>query len=200
MKKSLILLFTMLTLLFCGCSEDHTANKAMKELGSGKYIDVDGLNFEKIEMFSGSLYSDAEAKNQFAETGEYDLEYEKILINTDMLFSKFEMVSKNEIKVDLYGYLEKPKEGDTYSKEYTYDDDLRGYNMLKEFNRKEYKKIKTYIDTVNNDVETGYSFLRFKDVPMYIFRYKVDYIYLTEMHVIKHPDDGYRVTYFQRVK
>lgn len=197
MKRNFILLFTMLTLIFCGCSEDHTANIAMKELGSGKYAEGNGFNLEKFEMFSGSLYSDAEADNLFAETGEYDREYENFLINTDMLFSKFEKVSKNEIKVDLYGYEEKPKQKD--SKE-NYKNDLNVYNILKDINRGNYKEIKTYIDTVNNDVETGYSFLKFKDVPMYIYRYKIDDIYLADMHVIKHPDDGYRVTYFRRVK
>jgi len=169
----------------------------MKELGSGKYAEGNGFNLEKIEMFSGSLYSDAEADNLFAETGEYDREYENFLINTDMLFSKFEKVSKNEIKVDLYGYEEKPKQKN--SKE-NYKNDLNVYNILKDINRGNYKEIKTYIDTVNNDVETGYSFLKFKDVPMYIYRYKIDDIYLADMHVIKHPDDGYRVTYFRRVK
>ena len=189
MRKSTIFLLAFFSILLCGCSAEGTANKALKELGSGKFAEVLGFNEQKILMFGGkSIYSDIEAENSFAESGIVDNNLRYLLINTELLFSKFELVSSIEQKIKVYNTSRKPREKNAV---------LRTYEFLKNIDKKN-EEFKIHFDSANNEI--GYSYLEYKDVPLFILRYKIEDTQLAEIHVIKHPENGYKVTYFQRIK
>ena len=189
MKNSTIFLLTFFSILLCGCSAKGTADKALRELGSGNFAEVLGFNEQKILMFSdNSIYSDVEAKNRFAESGKVDSNLRYLLINTELLFSKFELVSSREQKFKIYNTAQKPREKNTM---------LENYEFLKSSYKKN-EEFKIHFDSANNEI--GYSYLEYKDVPLFILRYKIEDTQLVEIHVIKHPEDGYKVTYFQRIK
>ncbi|MEY8608607.1 hypothetical protein AALM74_05435 [Parabacteroides segnis] len=198
-----IKLFITLSVFFfssCSYQAESVADKAMKELGDGKYYDQFGLGLSVIDLFhkEESLFSDVEATSIAVKDKSSEFDLRENIITTDFLFSEYKLSSKKDRKVDLYGFSYKPVK-DTSTPNVSYEEQLKYYEEFKDIMRQDdSNEYKLCFD--NNNSEIGFSYLRYKNVPLYEFRYKLDNRYLADMHVINLPDKGLKVTMFRLVK
>lgn len=197
-------LFITLSVLFffssCSHQAESVADKAMKELGDGKYYDQFGLGLSVIDLFhkEESLFSDVEARSITVKDKSYDFDLRENIITTDFLFSEYKLSSKKNRNVDLYDFTQKPAK-DTGSHNAPYEERLKYYEEFKDIMKKDASnEYKLCLD--KNNTEIGFSYLRYKNVPLHEFRYKLDNRYLADMHVINLPDKGLKVTMFRLVK
>lgn len=199
-----IKLFITLSVLFffssCSYQAESVADKAMKELGGGKYYDEFGLGLHVFDLFhkETSLFSDVEATSIDVKNESYDFNLRKNIITTDFLFSEYKLSSKKNRKVDLYGFSYKPVK-DTSSLNRPYEERLKYYEEFKDIKRQDdSNEYKLCFD--KNNSEIGFSYLEYKNIPLYEYRYKLDNRYLADIHVVKLPNKGLKVTMFRLVK
>jgi len=190
-------------LLISSCSQqketqiiDKFANKAVSELGSGKYASEFERYIPDMHLFDDdNYYSEAEADAHFATIGEYDLTYSNNLIDTDIPFNTLEIISRTQGKMDLYLFFPYPAEYDM-DIGLNREERLKLYKRFKRFTKWK-KDYKVHMDENNED--KGFSYVSDKSVPVYYYRYKLDNKYTADLRIIKHPEDGLKVTYFKIV-
>lgn len=187
-------IFALTALASCS-SPTSVAEKALKIVGRGTFVptDVDRyvgttpsaviqLTSKYGDVFDRALQKKYEAE-EVRKNGVYK-EYPTIVVFdfSDVLFDKYELISKDDITTDLYGIdnFAKMKEGGL-------EDSF--IEKSKEINKKLYKDYQEIADCGTWLIE--------KDVPMYILRYKLDNRYIANISVVKCPDKGYRVCAFR---
>lgn len=187
MKKVLILLMGIVLLQACS-SPESVAEKALHEIGDGKYKnDLVGfdVNFNKISMNEklftddyittklGEEFSKYEAVGSMGYLKHYELR--DLYFQTDILFDEIKLVEKDKGTIDIYFFHK--RHGD--SKE-----DINDFNTLE-----------SALRSVKNFKSNGYCMagLKYENVPCYRLRYKVDNSRMTKVVVLKLPKKGYRV-------
>lgn len=203
MKTHLFIILTALLILNSCSGSDKAksvANKAIKELGSGKYYNKFGLTYD-LFYGEGSVFSQAEADDIAARTESHNSNFSTYIINTNLLFSEYELSSIKKREIDLHSFSTKPIEDkEYYDSSFSYEDKLEIYEICKDYDKKNAESNEYKLCFDDNNTEIGYSYLRYKNVTLYELRYKIDNKYLAEMHVINLPDEGYKVTMFKLVK
>ena len=194
--RSLIVFCSIILPTLSSCSSPTSvAEKALKVVGRGTFVPTDVDRYVGIEPRAiilltsdyGDIFDDALRKSQeaedFRENGYYKESKRSAFFNfSDVLFEKFELISKEEITTDLYGI-------NNYALMREGGIDERVIEQSREVNERFYKDYQE-----NNDCGT---WLIEKDVPMYILRYKLDNQYIANISVVKCPDAGFRVCAFR---
>ena len=190
MKKILFYGFVICSLISCS-SPEKVAKKALADIGRGLYVrGTLGISLEKVglftdhaDIFSNFLINSDDAKS-IIETGYKKDAGRDGYFMTDILFEKYELISKKEIKKTMYDY--SSYNDDSYSflepdKAEKLKMDLQNYARNKpEF----YKEIGDYI------------IFMYENVPYVELKYKLDNKYIATIITIKVPDEGYRVCAF----
>ena len=190
MKKILFYGFVICSLISCSSPEKVT-KKALADIGRGLYVRGPlGISLEKVglftdhaDIFSKFLINSDDAKS-IIETGYKKGADRDGYFMTDILFEKYELISKKEIKTTMYDY--SSYNDDSYSflepdKAEKLKTDLRNYDRNKsDF----YKEIGDYI------------IFMYENIPYVELKYKLDNKYIATIITIKVPDEGYRVCAF----
>ena len=190
MKRFYILAICLIALFSCS-SPEKVAEKALADIGRGLYVKGPlGISLEKVglftdhaDIFSNFLINSDDAKS-IIETGYKKGADRDGYFMTDILFDKYELISKKEIKKTMYDY--SSYNDDSYSflepdKAEKLKTDLRNYDRNKpEF----YKEIGDYIIFI------------YENVPYVELKYKLDNKYIATIITIKVPDEGFRVCAF----
>lgn len=186
MKKGVILLCALCVL--CSCSQldraKNVAEKGLKELGNGKYAGEyygsSYINFNIIHLFESPYFArygiyDSEAED-FIKTGVVSSERKDAdaFFETDLLFNDIVFVDSYMYKRDFYdtGFFSRNIQ------RYTEEGSLE-----KEKNFQE-----TMISIHKDDpgfyqVGYDYCYIKYKDVPYYQLKYKLDNKYLATVYV-----------------
>ena len=186
MKKVLILLMGIVLLQACS-SPESVAEKALHEIGDGKYKkDMIGVNLNKTSM-NEKLFTDAYIDSQLGEEfskyeavgylGNLSLsELDDVFFQTEILFDNIKIVDKKESKMDLYVF---------YRRHSDSEEDINVFKILESLNSSELKYFKS-----NGYCMAG---LKYENVPCYELKYKVDNSRMVTVRVLKIPHTGYRV-------
>ena len=191
MKK--LFLFICTIALFGCSSPESVAEKALREIGNGKYRDLyAGINFNKLNM-NKKLFTDAyitsrigEEFCQFGDLGRYgNLEPSRqldIFFQTDILFNDIKLVDKRMDIMDIYGFYKRDL-GE-------YDDSIRDvmkdvYSSMENIYSREWDNFRSSV--------YGMGGIKYKNVKCYHLKYKVDNSRIASVLVIRLPDEGYRV-------
>ena len=173
-----------LTILVCiiitACSSpESVAEKALREIGDGKYkTGVYGKEFLNEDLFTYALlendYGESFSKyggisGELKDRGEL----RDIFFKTDYLFDKIKLIDQKEYRTDIYGFDRK------------YGDDDETFDILKKYLPDVYDGFRC------NDYVMAW--LKYKSIPKYILRYKVDNKAILNVIVLKLPKEGYRV-------
>lgn len=205
MKKSMPFIELICFLLFLSCSPtkkaEKVAEKALKEIGSGKYIkDMTGVNLNKITLFSNSdIFDNYEIQNYEASKFSEKKRIERDLLmdaffNTDVVFDHWELIEIRDIKIDLWRFVKKRSDENL--------DLLESYG----FDRKETLSMDSlFFETDKKKPQfeyndSCYKYLDYKDVPVFILKYKLDNKYIATINVVKHPNYGYKVTFVNIIR
>lgn len=173
------ILFLLIPFLIFSCSTPESiAEKALKEIGSGKYkSDSFGICFEKIKMFDNTIYSRDEIKNHCAEFG-HSKSLEDVYFQTERMFNNYKFIDKKETKIDLYNYVL-----------------LRTNNSSDSLFK--HHAILAYKDELKFKLDSmSCQYLKYENVSRYNLRYKIENKYILNIHVINHPEDGLKVSSF----
>lgn len=190
-------MFGVISLSSCS-SPESVAEKALKEIGSGKYKKSLGIiSTEKLTLFNqpNSVFERYEIKNceavdfgrvkYHANRVKYHANLVDIYFQTETLFERYQLIDKKQTQVGLYFYFEMPDPE----------------SMSEEEQKANLIVYKYYLDLFKDNPTLEYTDNRIKaieynNVSKYILTYKLDNKYITEISVIKHPKDGLKVTSF----
>lgn len=168
-----------LALLTSCSSPERVAEKALKDFGSGLFAEgVIGLSPEKLFMFTNhqDKYSRClMASNdveEFLKTGSMKESDADDYFTTEVLFDKYELVSKREYISALYRYRNHKEADENIDR------------MMKEY----YRELETYYKEIDD-----YFIFKEENVPHYELKYKLDNKYLATIIVVDIPKVGYRV-------
>lgn len=176
-KRYIFQLLNILLIFSCSTPE-NIAEKALKEIGSGKYKnDSFGIGFEKLKMFDNTIYSKNEIENYCAEFG-YSKSLDDVFFQTERIFDNYKFIDKKEKKIDLYNYISFHNKN--------YNDSIFRHNAILAF--KDEPKFK--LDSISCQ------YLEYENVPRYDLRYKIENKYILNVHVIDHPKDGLKISSF----
>ena len=187
MKRIVLILCVV---AFVGCSDKHQAQKvaeqALEAIGNGRY--ASSLGFSPYLFGEGSIFSIALENTLYAKEG-YSKYLHDALFQTDYLFDEYVFIDENTDKFDVFDFFPAPSTYDISEEEYMeYKEEyMEIYDELKN----SYKDNPTFTET-----ESGLSYLEYEDVPIWIFRYKVDNARICTVRVAKLPGEGYKVISF----
>ena len=171
MKTFFLLLMCLCFLVGCVKSPEKFAEEALTEMGSGTYAGI----FDRLEKFK-TLAHRGEIHNSHTKHKTNDSNLDNIMINTDVLFSEFKIVKKEESKISLNAF-------------HGVFSDLDTHEKLKDAVRKE-KGYKEY--------DGGcYSYEQYTNIPCYTYKVNIDNIFY-KLRIVDIPDVGYRVTFFMK--
>lgn len=188
MIKRLYLLVTLLSALTSCSSPERVAEKALADIGRGLYVKGPlGMSLEKVSLFTdhSDVFSNYLINSNDAEsiikTGYKKGADRDSYFMTDILFEKYELISKKEIKTTLYDYSSYSDDSLSFlepEKAQKLKADLQNYDRNKpEF----YKEIGDYI------------IFMYENISYVQLKYKLDNKYIATIITIKVPDKGYRV-------
>lgn len=177
MKKYTIL-FLILYLISSCSTPESIAEKALKEIGCGKYkSDSLGLGFEKLKMFDNTLYSNCEMENYYAKNG-YKADLGDVYFQTERLFDNYKFIDKKETKIDLYNHI--------LLRTNNSNDSLFKHHAILAYQDKPKFKLDS----------SSCQYLEYENVIRYDLRYKIENKYILNIHVIDHPKYGLKVSSF----
>lgn len=190
------IVFCSIIFALSSCSTPTSvAEKALKVVGKGTFVPTDVERYVGIESSAlisltsdyGDIFDNALRRSQeaedFRENGFFNEAKRSAFFNfSNVLFDRFELISKEESTTDLYGI-------NNYAKMREDEIDEGVIEKSKEVNKRLYQ------DYQEND-ECG-TWLIEKNVPLYTLRYKLDNRYIANISVVKCPDKGFRVCAFR---
>ena len=176
---------------FVGCSDKHQAQKvaeqALEAIGNGRYASSLGLS--PYLFGEGSIFSNALENTLYAKEG-YSEYLHDALFQTDYLFDEYVFIDEDTDKFDAFYFSPAPST--------MYDISEEAYMEYKEAHMEIYDELRnSYKDNPTfTETESGLSWLEYKNVPIWIFRYKVDNARICTVRVAKLPREGYKVISF----
>lgn len=194
-RFSLIFSIIVCAVLASCSSPTSVAEKALKTIGLGTFASSDldrllGTEPLAVIMLTtdyGDIFDDALQKSSEAEFAREKGYHRKTKTSSyfdfsNVLFDRFELISKEELTRDLYG--------------------ITDYKSMRDSDLdKEVIESMIKIDKGRKDYELsgdGYygTWLEAENVPWILMRYKLDNKYIASLSVLKLPNKGYRVCSF----
>lgn len=182
--------FALACLVSCN-SPTSVAEKALEIVGRGTFVPTDidryaGIEPRAVIMLTtdyGNIFDNALRYNyealDFRKTGTY--KEHRVFYFSDVLFEKYELISKEDISITLYGI-------DNYAR---WRESGTNEDLIMSF-----KEVHKMQQDYQESGDFG-TWIVEQNVPMSILRYKLDNRYIANISVLKCPNTGYRVCAFR---
>lgn len=169
------------------CSNPESiAEKGLKEVSSGKYVDIDGhLRFAREGKIFKNLLSSNDKAKAFIDGVDY---HEISYFETDILFNHWELINKDKGTIDIYRFSDFTKDNGTKFEGQMY----RSYIEI-------YGKEGTELQDGSKLIKinaNGAAILEYKELPIYWLKYKIDKKRMATVTVLNHPEYGYCIVSF----
>lgn len=195
--KKLLLTFVCLTIMVSCGTNNKFVEKTLKDVGNGIYRSQQISNYlywEHCPLFFGyseddNPFSDIEIINTLIATpsNTYNDMYRQLTLdyfNTNFIFEDIKFIDKQKTTINVYSRWNMPILAENNISEEE-EKSLEVNNIIRE-RAKSYDDYKEYVDF--------YTYRDYKEVPLYILKYKLDNKYLATIHLVDIPNKGLKIT------
>lgn len=189
MRRMVILSFLAITCLVSCSSPTRVAENALSLVGRGTFVSsaierqlgleplsTIGIFTEYGNTFDSALIRDSEANYFLAHGYTKEIPISSFFYFSDVMFSKFKLISMEELSFDLRS--------------------MTDYSKFEGLTSSSIQRMKHADRNIHNDYkEQGEiaTWTRAQDVPAYFLKYNLDNKYIAEITVLDLPNEGYRV-------